>query len=95
MYEFRLAGVTSTGVGQEAVTRLTTPEGAPTGPPTNLTLHFQTPDVAALTWSPPALNLRRGRVLYYTAKLHKVDDHTAPAIERNISLTKVTKNTVY
>ncbi|XP_065348128.1 tyrosine-protein phosphatase Lar-like isoform X4 [Cloeon dipterum] len=88
MYEFRLAGVTAAGVGQEAVERLPTPEGAPAGPPTNLSVDFQTPDVVALTWSPPMANLRRGRVLRYTAQLYKVEDHSAPVGERNVTLPK-------
>lgn len=88
LYEFRVSGVTASGAGQEAVERLPTPEGAPAGPPTNLSVEFQTPDVVALTWSPPVANLRRGRVLRYTAQLYKVEDHSAPVGERNVTVNK-------
>lgn len=39
-YEFRVAGRNAIGVGQEAVKYYSTPEGAPDGPPTEVTYSF-------------------------------------------------------
>lgn len=40
-YEFRVAGQNHVGFGQESIRPFLTPEGVPTGPPTNLSFHFQ------------------------------------------------------
>lgn len=64
-----------------------TPEGAPTGPPTNISIHFQTPDTVSISWSPPPREKRNGQIIYYIALLHRKDDHSTQ-FERNTTLTK-------
>ncbi|XP_074033779.1 tyrosine-protein phosphatase Lar isoform X2 [Leptinotarsa decemlineata] len=85
-YEFRVAGQNHIGVGQEAIKYMTTPEGKPTGPPTNITYHFQTPDVVCVSWSPPLREHRNGQIIKYEIQFHKKSDHSNTV--RNVSHTK-------
>lgn len=86
-YEFRVAGQNHIGVGQEAIKYMNTPEGPPTGPPTNITYHFQTPDVVCISWSPPTREHRNGQILKYDIQFQKKTDHNN-IIVRNITHTK-------
>ncbi|XP_017782566.1 PREDICTED: tyrosine-protein phosphatase Lar isoform X5 [Nicrophorus vespilloides] len=86
-YEFRVAGLNHIGIGQEAIKFMNTPEGPPTGPPTNISFHFQTPDVVCITWDPPTREHRNGQIVKYDIQFHKKSDHTN-IIERNVSTTK-------
>ncbi|XP_045464788.1 tyrosine-protein phosphatase Lar isoform X5 [Harmonia axyridis] len=86
-YEFRVAGQNHIGIGQEAIKYMNTPEGPPTGPPSNITYRFQTPDVVCITWDPPIREHRNGRILKYDIQFHKKSDHNN-IITRNISTTK-------
>ncbi|KAJ8964749.1 hypothetical protein NQ317_008054 [Molorchus minor] len=58
-YEFRVAGQNHIGTGQEAIKYMRTPEGPPTGPPTNISYHFQTSDIVCISWNPPAREHRK------------------------------------
>ncbi|XP_059488383.1 tyrosine-protein phosphatase Lar-like [Neocloeon triangulifer] len=84
-YEFRVAGQNTIGYGQETVKYLLTPEGPPTGPPVNVTFHFQTPDIVSIHWKPPPKERRNGQLTRYTMLFHKKQE--AP-IERNITMNK-------
>ncbi|XP_057663136.1 tyrosine-protein phosphatase Lar isoform X3 [Diorhabda carinulata] len=86
-YEFRVAGQNHIGIGQEAIKYKKTPEGPPTGPPTNITYHFQTPDVVCISWSPPSREHRNGQITKYDIQFHKKSDHSNIII-RNVSNTK-------
>lgn len=86
-YEFRIAGVNHIGTGQESVKYFTTPEGVPAGPPTNISIRFQTPDVVCITWEPPTRENRNGQIIRYDIQFHKKIDHGL-GTERNTTLTK-------
>lgn len=86
-YEFRLAGQNEVGYGQEIVKYFVTHEGSPTGPPSNISVHFQTPDTVSITWSPPSREKRNGQITYYHALLHRKDDHSSH-FERNTTHSK-------
>ncbi|KAK9876722.1 hypothetical protein WA026_014961 [Henosepilachna vigintioctopunctata] len=64
-----------------------TPEGPPTGPPSNITYRFQTPDVVCITWDPPIREHRNGRILKYDIQFHKKSDHNND-ITRNVTTPK-------
>lgn len=64
-----------------------TPEGPPTGPPTNISYHFQTPDVICITWDPPSREHRNGQIMKYDIQFHKKLDHSN-ILERNTNVTK-------
>ncbi|XP_066254214.1 tyrosine-protein phosphatase Lar isoform X6 [Euwallacea similis] len=87
-YEFRVAGQNHIGYGQESIKYLHTPEGPPTGPPTNITYRFQTPDVVCVTWDPPKREHRNGQIIKYDVEFHKKSDHNN-ALFRNVTKTKV------
>ncbi|XP_024937646.1 tyrosine-protein phosphatase Lar isoform X10 [Cephus cinctus] len=98
-YEFRVAGQNKMGFGQEAVRYWFSPEGEPTGPPTNLSYHFQTPDTVCFTWDKPLRNHRNGQIIRYDVQFHKKNDHS-PMIERNTTknravFTNLEENTEY
>ncbi|XP_030758828.1 tyrosine-protein phosphatase Lar isoform X5 [Sitophilus oryzae] len=86
-YEFRVAGINNIGTGQENIQYLHTPEGPPTGPPTNITYRFQTPDVVCVTWDPPTREHRNGQIVKYDIEFHKKSDHNN-IIVRNVTKTK-------
>ncbi|CAG9761325.1 unnamed protein product [Ceutorhynchus assimilis] len=86
-YEFRVAGLNHIGSGQESIKYLRTPEGPPTGPPTNITYRFQTPDVVCVTWDPPTREHCNGQIVKYDIEFHKKSDHSN-VISRNVTKTK-------
>ncbi|XP_059050770.1 tyrosine-protein phosphatase Lar isoform X1 [Achroia grisella] len=86
-YEFRLAGKNHIGVGQESIKYWLTPEGAPKGPPTNITYHFQTPDVISITWEQPIRADRSGQIKKYDVQFYKKGDQSS-LVEKTTELTK-------
>ncbi|XP_076229923.1 tyrosine-protein phosphatase Lar isoform X5 [Nomia melanderi] len=86
-YEFRLAGQNEIGYGQETVRYWFSPEGEPTGPPTNLSYFFQTPDTVCVTWDMPIRQHRNGRIIGYDVQFNKKNDHST-TIDRNITKTR-------
>nr|XP_018903286.1 PREDICTED: tyrosine-protein phosphatase Lar isoform X3 [Bemisia tabaci] len=86
-YEFRVSGQNERGFGQEVVKYFQTPEGPPTGPPTNLTYRFQTPDVVCIMWDAPGRAERNGQITRYDVQFKKKIDQSA-VINRNTTLNK-------
>ncbi|XP_049874529.1 tyrosine-protein phosphatase Lar isoform X4 [Pectinophora gossypiella] len=86
-YEFRVAGRNHIGIGQETIKYWLTPEGAPKGPPTNVSYHFQTPDVISVTWEPPIRADRSGQIKKYDVQFYKRGDQSSQ-IEKTTELTK-------
>ncbi|XP_037912845.1 tyrosine-protein phosphatase Lar isoform X5 [Hermetia illucens] len=87
IYEFRVAGMNHIGIGQEYVKYLPTPEGVPSGPPANISVRFQTPDVLCITWDSPTAEHRNGQITRYDVQFHKKIDHGLGS-ERNTTLRK-------
>ncbi|XP_032669118.1 tyrosine-protein phosphatase Lar isoform X5 [Odontomachus brunneus] len=86
-YEFRVAGKNSIGYGQETVRYWFSPEGEPTGPPTNLSYFFQTPDTVCVTWDKPQRQHRNGQIIGYDVQFNKKNDHST-TIDRNTTKTR-------
>ncbi|XP_034250839.1 tyrosine-protein phosphatase Lar [Thrips palmi] len=88
-YEFRMAGRTQAGWGQDARLTMWMPEGRPSGPPTNVTVYWQAAGVLAVTWDPPETLERGGNVTVYTASVTKAGDYSgsSPTVifARNVS----------
>lgn len=98
-YEFRVAGMNPTGTGQETIKFVQTPEGSPTGPPSNITVRFQTPDIVCVTWDSPNRENRNGQIIRYDVQFHKKADHGL-GTERNTTkpkavFTNLEENTEY
>ncbi|XP_020288959.1 tyrosine-protein phosphatase Lar isoform X8 [Pseudomyrmex gracilis] len=86
-YEFRVAGKNDVGFGQETVRFWFSPEGEPTGPPTNLSYFFQTPDTVCVTWDKPLRQHRNGQIIGYDVQFNKKNDHST-TIDRNTTKTR-------
>nr|XP_012139448.1 PREDICTED: tyrosine-protein phosphatase Lar isoform X6 [Megachile rotundata] len=86
-YEFRVAGQNAIGFGQETVRYWFSPEGEPTGPPTNLSYTFQTPDTVCVTWDKPLRQHRNGQIIGYDVQFNKKNDHST-TIDRNTTKTR-------
>ncbi|XP_070160478.1 tyrosine-protein phosphatase Lar isoform X5 [Polyergus mexicanus] len=86
-YEFRVAGKNDIGFGQETVRYWFSPEGEPTGPPTNLSYFFQTPDTVCVTWDKPLRQHRNGQIIGYDVQFNKKNDHSS-TIDRNTTKTR-------
>ncbi|XP_011061759.1 PREDICTED: tyrosine-protein phosphatase Lar isoform X7 [Acromyrmex echinatior] len=86
-YEFRVAGKNDIGFGQETVRYWFSPEGEPTGPPTNLSYFFQTPDTVCVTWDKPLRQHRNGQIIGYDVQFNKKNDHST-TIDRNTTKTR-------
>lgn len=87
-YEFRVSGQNQVGFGQEAISYLETPEGPPTGSPTNLTYYFQTHDVVCITWDLPIRKHRNGKIIRYDIQFNK-NVEQAIILHRNTTLNRV------
>lgn len=88
VYEFRVSGQNQIGFGQEAISYLETPEGPPSGPPTNLNYSFQTPDVVCLIWALPERKNRNGQIIRYDIQFNKKVDQ-ATVFRRNTTVNRV------
>ncbi|XP_076625271.1 tyrosine-protein phosphatase Lar isoform X9 [Colletes latitarsis] len=86
-YEFRVAGQNEIGFGQETVQYWSSPEGEPSGPPTNLSYFFQTPDTVCVTWDMPLRKYRNGQIIGYDIQFNKKNDHST-IIDRNTTKTR-------
>ncbi|XP_014472440.1 PREDICTED: tyrosine-protein phosphatase Lar isoform X5 [Dinoponera quadriceps] len=86
-YEFRVAGKNNIGYGQETVRYWFSPEGEPTGPPTNLSYFFQTLDTVCVTWDKPQRQHRNGQIISYDVQFNKKNDHST-TIDRNMTKTR-------
>ncbi|XP_072219425.1 receptor-type tyrosine-protein phosphatase F isoform X2 [Leuresthes tenuis] len=64
-YIFRLSARNRAGIGEAYVKEISTPEDVPSGFPTNLQVTGLTQSSTQLTWEPPLLPERNGKIIYY------------------------------
>ncbi|XP_073777783.1 receptor-type tyrosine-protein phosphatase F isoform X8 [Danio rerio] len=64
-YSFHLSARNRAGLGEEYVKDIGTPEDVPSGFPLNLQVVGLTTSTTRLTWEPPALSERNGRIIHY------------------------------
>ncbi|XP_078791223.1 receptor-type tyrosine-protein phosphatase F isoform X2 [Oryzias latipes] len=64
-YVFRLSARNRAGIGEAYVKEISTPEDTPSGYPTNLQVTGLTQSSTRLTWEPPLLPERNGRIVSY------------------------------
>ncbi|KAF2354314.1 PTP type protein phosphatase [Trinorchestia longiramus] len=70
-YEIRVSAKNRLDYGEEAVRLYSTPEAAPSGPPTNISYRYQTPGTIVFTWDPPAPSERNGLITKYDVQFKK------------------------
>ncbi|XP_025833935.1 tyrosine-protein phosphatase Lar, partial [Agrilus planipennis] len=86
-YEFKIAGQNHIGFGQEFVSTVDMPEGLPSGPPTNVSYTFQTPDIVCFSWHAPSPKHRNGKITIFEVQFNKKSDHNN-IISRNVSVSR-------
>lgn len=64
-YVFRLSARNRAGVGEAYTKEISTPEDVPSGFPLNLKVTGLTQSSTQLTWDPPLLAERNGKIIYY------------------------------
>ncbi|XP_044225399.1 receptor-type tyrosine-protein phosphatase F isoform X7 [Thunnus albacares] len=64
-YVFRLSARNRAGIGEAYVKEISTPEDVPSGFPFNLQVTGLTQSSTQLTWEPPQLPERNGKIVYY------------------------------
>ncbi|XP_050925866.1 receptor-type tyrosine-protein phosphatase F isoform X7 [Lates calcarifer] len=64
-YVFRLSARNRAGIGEAYVKEISTPEDVPLGYPFNLQVTGLTQSSTQLTWDPPLLAERNGKIIYY------------------------------
>ncbi|CAG07162.1 unnamed protein product [Tetraodon nigroviridis] len=64
-YVFRLSARNRAGVGEAYIKEISTPEDVPSGFPLNLKVTGLTQSSTQLTWEPPLLAERNGKIIYY------------------------------
>ena len=71
LYEFRVSAANSVDFGEEAKQKRLTPDGVPSGAPTNVTVSAVRPDALRVSWNPPPPTLANGRILMYSVSYKK------------------------
>ncbi|XP_041658541.1 receptor-type tyrosine-protein phosphatase F isoform X7 [Cheilinus undulatus] len=64
-YVFRLSARNRAGIGEAYIKEISTPEDVPAGFPFNLQVTGLTQSSTQLTWEPPLLAERNGKIIYY------------------------------
>ncbi|XP_041847348.1 receptor-type tyrosine-protein phosphatase F isoform X5 [Melanotaenia boesemani] len=74
-YIFRLSARNRAGIGEAYVKEISTPEDVPSGYPTNLQVTGLTQSSTQLTWEPPLLAERNGKIIYYLVVYRDINSH--------------------
>ncbi|XP_056599184.1 receptor-type tyrosine-protein phosphatase F isoform X2 [Triplophysa dalaica] len=72
-YSFQLSARNRAGAGEEYVKEIITPEDVPSGFPLNLRVVGLTTSTTRLSWEPPALSERNGRITQYKVFYHDIN----------------------
>ncbi|XP_064415799.1 receptor-type tyrosine-protein phosphatase F isoform X1 [Latimeria chalumnae] len=97
-YIFKLAAKNKAGPGEEMVKEITTAEDTPSGYPQNLRAVGLTASTTQLTWEPPVLSERNGKIVLYTVVYRDINSKQELAnttTETHITLTNLKPDTTY
>ncbi|XP_029971403.1 receptor-type tyrosine-protein phosphatase F isoform X17 [Salarias fasciatus] len=72
-YVFRLSARNRAGIGEAYVKEISTPEDLPSGFPFNLQVTGLTQSSTQLTWEPPLLAERNGKIVYYVVVFRDIN----------------------
>ncbi|XP_078264457.1 protein tyrosine phosphatase receptor type Fa isoform X7 [Rhinoraja longicauda] len=98
VYTFRLCAKNKAGFGEETVKTRLTPEAVPTGFPQNLRVVGLTTSTTDLSWDPPIITQRNGKMILYTVLYHDINslkDLTNTTNETQITLSSLKPDTTY
>lgn len=97
-YTFRLCAINKAGFGEEMVKKIITPEEVPTGFPQNLRVVGLTTSTTDLSWDPPIITQRNGKMILYTVLYHDINSPkqlTNTTNETQITLSSLKPDTTY
>lgn len=97
-YTFRLCAINKAGFGEEMVKKIITPEEVPSGFPQNLRVVGLTTSTTDLSWDPPIITQRNGKMILYTVLYHDINSPkqlTNTTNETQITLSSLKPDTTY
>ncbi|XP_060087643.1 receptor-type tyrosine-protein phosphatase F isoform X11 [Heteronotia binoei] len=97
-YIFKLAAKNRAGAGEEFEREITTPEEVPSGFPQNLHVVGLTTTTTKVTWNPPLVAERNGKITNYTVVYRDINSQqnlTNFTKEMSITLTNLKPDTTY
>lgn len=97
-YIFKLAAKNRAGAGEEFEREITTPEEVPSGFPQNLRVVGLTTTTTKVTWNPPLVAEKNGKITNYTVVYRDINSQqnlTNVTKEMTITLTNLKPDTTY
>ncbi|XP_070601153.1 receptor-type tyrosine-protein phosphatase F isoform X2 [Erythrolamprus reginae] len=97
-YIFKLSAKNRAGPGEEFEKEISTPEEPPSGFPQNLEVVGLTTSTTKVTWNPPLLAERNGKITNYTVVYRDINSQqnlTNVTKEQGITLTNLKSDTTY
>uniref|UniRef100_A0A8C6X3M2 Receptor-type tyrosine-protein phosphatase F n=1 Tax=Naja naja TaxID=35670 RepID=A0A8C6X3M2_NAJNA len=97
-YIFKLSAKNRAGPGEEFEKEISTPEEPPSGFPQNLEVVGLTTSTTKVTWNPPLLAERNGKITNYTVVYRDINSQqnlTNVTKEQSITLTNLKSDTTY
>ncbi|XP_072366742.1 protein tyrosine phosphatase receptor type Fa isoform X7 [Scyliorhinus torazame] len=97
-YFFRLSAKNKAGFGEDTVKRIVTQEEIPSGFPQNLRVVGLTTSTTELSWDPPVVTERNGKMILYTVLFRDINsqkDLTNTTNETQITLSSLKPDTTY
>ncbi|XP_014872324.1 receptor-type tyrosine-protein phosphatase F isoform X9 [Poecilia latipinna] len=97
-YVFRLSARNRAGAGEAYVKEISTAEDLPTGFPLNLKVTGLTQSSTQLTWEPPSLKERNGKIIYYKVvykDINNQQDNISNTTKTNLTIEGLNPDTTY
>ncbi|KAF7662358.1 hypothetical protein LDENG_00238340 [Lucifuga dentata] len=97
-YVFRLSALNPAGIGEAYVKEISTPEDVPTGFPFNLQVTGLTTSSTQLTWEPPVLAERNGKIIYYVVVYRDINSQqnsTNRTVDTRMTIQGLKPDTTY
>ncbi|KAM4557200.1 receptor-type tyrosine-protein phosphatase F isoform 8-T10 [Fundulus diaphanus] len=97
-YVFRLSARNRAGAGEAYVKEISTPEDVPTGFPLNLKVTGLTQSSTQLTWEPPNLKERNGKITHYVVvykDINNQQDNTSRTTDTHLTIEGLNPDTTY
>ncbi|XP_024860580.1 receptor-type tyrosine-protein phosphatase F isoform X11 [Kryptolebias marmoratus] len=97
-YVFRLSARNRAGIGEAYVKEISTPEDVPSGFPLNLKVTGLTQSSTKLTWEPPLLAERNGKIVNYVVVYRDINnqqDNTSHTTDTHMTIEGLNPDTTY
>ncbi|XP_013862912.1 receptor-type tyrosine-protein phosphatase F isoform X6 [Austrofundulus limnaeus] len=97
-YVFRLSARNRAGIGEASVKEITTAEDVPSGFPLNLKVTGLTQSSTQLTWEPPLLAERNGKITHYVVVYRDINnqqDNTSRTTNTHMTIEGLNPDTTY